>query len=577
MSARRGPWTALVAIALGALGFAAGAGGSAWQTRQLRAEPWRKLVVEHQGARGTTTRTRVVFQNPKLALQAIEVIRSPEGEPELSHVSLRDGEELTLRYEDGARPSSLEGPDGGQATLAYEGGKVEVTFFGPGGEEVSAERVSVPVELRGALRLARAEAARSIAVGAVGAVGAAWSELEWIGEAHAQAAKKGGEDDAQVSVQREVVVLLEVRPVGAKVEPGAARVEVTCPPLACVPAAPTVDVPGEASVRILVSGNAPKSELGDAPGRGDLSAFERVAEDERKVAEEVMPDVAAVIGALGVTALACKAQKIGWSICVKDLGKTANAAAGAVHGVAEHELAADEGAVSARAEALYFEEQARAALDQEVKIDVCLARDGYARACVDVAGSPLGEEPMAEVAKRLELRRGVGGAIAGSFVLTQSDGGDCKFSPSPRTGGSLTLSFDDEKGTITASFGANERGTRPNLACSLGTANMSWSQSYNVSATQSVPREALTSGGRLALRLTGTMNGSGSYSFSNCRTGGGASASCPAGKTEGYSYPVEITGDVDLDARTGRGRILVRNAPLSTSGTWAVPGEAAPR
>jgi hypothetical protein len=100
---------------------------------------------------------------------------------------------------------------------------------------------------------------------------------------------------------------------------------------------------------------------------------------------------------------------------------------------------------------------------------------------------------------------------------------------------------------------------------------MSWSQTYTASATQSFTPEQLQSGGKLPLRLLGTMNGSGTYSFSNCRTSGGASANCPPGRSEGYSYPIEIVGELDLGTRIGSGRIVVLSAPLQTSGTWRIP------
>jgi hypothetical protein len=126
---------------------------------------------------------------------------------------------------------------------------------------------------------------------------------------------------------------------------------------------------------------------------------------------------------------------------------------------------------------------------------------------------------------------------------------------------------------VTASFRADDHGTRPDMRCSLGAANMSWSQTYSVTATQSFTPAQLQAGGKLAVRLTGTMTGSGTFSFSNCRTPGGSSAACPGGKSEPYGYPVELVGEIDLDSGKGGGNIVVRNAPLSTSGTWTTEGE----
>ena len=53
-------------------------------------------------------------------------------------------------------------------------------------------------------------------------------------------------------------------------------------------------------------------------------------------------------------------------------------------------------------------------------------------------------------ARALEMRPGLGDALTGTFEITQSDGADCKFSPSPRTKGKLQLSFDDKRGEMKA-------------------------------------------------------------------------------------------------------------------------------
>src|SRR5690606_23970492 len=131
-------------IAVGALlvatvGFFASAGLSSWWARDQRAEPWRAMRVEHEGTEGTTMRTRVVFENPKLALQDVELTASPEGKPEIALVALRDGSQLTVRFGDDERPSAIEGGDGTRAELGYEGNRVEVRFLNDDGE--LAERV----------------------------------------------------------------------------------------------------------------------------------------------------------------------------------------------------------------------------------------------------------------------------------------------------------------------------------------------------------------------------------------------------------------------------------------------------
>lgn len=555
-----------MAILLGVVGFAAGAAGSAWQTREARAEPWRKLRVEHQGLEGTATRTRVVFDNPKLPIQAIELSRSSEGTPEVARVSLGEGEELTIRYDDDARPASVEAADGSRANLSYAKKSAHVSFVGGEGQEVGGDDVTVPPELRPVLRLSRSEEApASEAFGGLLDGGA-----PFVRDAHAQASQDAEE---ALTVQRDVELRLQTRLVGSA-DAGTADVEASCPPLSCVVATPTLSTPGEGSVRITVGGSVKRASL-RSPGDDDLGELEREAKKERAVARRVLPDVAGVVAALGVVASACKSVGVTGTVCVVGLRKNGSSAGGAIRSITSHEVAASGPILRQRAEALYLDEQARAALDKPLDIEVCVQRDGYARACVKLGGRPLGPEPMAVEARSLELRRGIGDALAGSFELSQADGADCKFSPSPKTKGPLRLAFDEERGTITASLRSSERGARANLGCSLGTANMSWSQSYNVTATQTATARELASGGKLALRLTGTMSGSGSFSFSNCRSGGGVSANCPPGKNESYAYPVELLGELDLDKQTGSGRIVVSGAPLVTQGTWRIPAESA--
>jgi hypothetical protein len=558
--------TVIGAVLLCAVGFVAGAGGSAWQTREQRAHPWRKIKVEHEGQEGSPTRTRLVFENPKLAVQAVEIQRDSEGLPSVARIALKDGDELTLRYAGERRPASIEASDGSRALLDYTSRKVKVSFIARDGTEVG-ESVAVPNELRSALRLARAEPERR----AIGALGSLFDVVldEAVGTAFAQEKKQ--EEDPTITARREVEVSLDVRLPGGD-PPGRAEIETTCPPLTCTPASPEIDVPGTSPVRVLVSGSLPRSKLHPPKDKSELEPYRDYARAERKTATRVLPDAAAAVAALGVTALACKSQKLALGVCVPELAK-AGATGGAVHGILEHQVATEGQVVTDRAETVWYEEDARSHLDRETKIELCVGREGFARVCTDITGRPLGNDPMPPAARTVDLRKGIGGTLVGSYFLIQADGSDCKFSPSPKTTGALRLTFDNEKNTATASLKASERGTRPNLSCSLGVANMSWSQTYSITATQTFTKEALSSGGKLPLSLTGTMSGNGSYSFSNCRTGGGGSVNCPAGKSDSYAYPVEITGELDLTTQVGSGSIIVKNAPLVTNGSWRIPAE----
>lgn len=568
MSAAGRGQTVFVGLLMVLVGFVAGAAGSAWRTRDVRAEPWRKMRVEHEGTEGATTRTRVIFENPKLALQAVEVIRSPAGKPELAHVALRDGQELTIQYGEDSRPWSMESADGSRALLNYKDDKAWVAFFTPKAEKVGSKLVAVPVELRSALRLSRADEREPSALPDL------WAAITsaFVGQAWAQEP-----EDEPIQVKREVEVSLDVRVPGAKAgDPGNVEVEASCPPFACVPLTPEVPMPGQSTVRVAVAGSAERSKLSKPTGGAALDRFRKVARDERSVAGRVLPDASAVVAAVGVVATACKSLKLAWPICVPAMAKSTTASGPAVVAVSTHDIKTGGLVIDERAEQLYYQDQARATLDREASIQVCVSRSGFARACTKLAGRPFGAQPMARAQRSVELRRGIGGTLEGSFVMTQSDGADCKFSPSPRTSGALRLTFDNQRKTATGTLKANQRGTRANMSCSLGTANMSWSQNYGVTVTQSFTAEQLESGGKLALRMTGTMTGTGGYSFSNCRSSGGASANCPGGKSDSYTYQVELTGELNLDTQTGGGRILVRNAPMATNGTWRTPARVEP-
>ncbi len=566
-------WTAIGAFLFVIVGFMAGAGGSAWLTRDHRAEPWRKLRVEQEGHNGASTRTRVVFENPKLPLQAIELFRSPEGRATRALVALRDGQELAVEFEEG-RPSAVEAADGKKALFSFKGQKARVAFFDSAGKQAGDRVVVVPVELLGALKLARQEVDGQVPSRALGSVlttvagvlcGEAWAQENTNGD-------EGGdeEEDEVVDVVREVELSLDVTMPGAKSDAkGKAQVEANCPPFTCLATTADVGTPGASKVRLTVAGSKKKSELDSPDEGGALESFRKDASKERETAGRVLPDISATVAAVTVATLACRSLKLDWGLCVDGLTKAT--ASGAIHSVATHDVDMARHIIDKRAKELFFQEQAREALDAPATFEVCVFRNGYARACTKLTGSPFGEQPMDLGPARLELRRGIGGTLIGSHLVTQSDGSDCKFSPAPKAAGSLSMSFDSDKGELTATLKADEKGTRANLGCSMGSANMRWTNTYTITASQTFTKEQLNAGGKLALKLIGTMKGVSSYSFSNCRSGGGVSANCPGGKREAYSYATELSGELDLDTQNGSGRITVSQAPLATRGTWQIP------
>jgi hypothetical protein len=403
------------------------------------------------------------------------------------------------------------------------------------------------------------------------------SILGWLGPREAWAQKsEADEKEEPVTVERSLPFELDLRVPGDAGSGLVAELETSCAPYTCLPSRPDVPMPGVTPFSIRVAATKKRGELTAPDGSGALAPFRAAAANERAVAQAALPDVATAVASVGVAAIACRSEKLDWSICVPELGKDGGAATGgAIRAVIGHQVATKGAAVDERASELFYQEQARALLDKPLKIELCAARDGFARACASWTLRPFGERtPGAR--GTLDLRRGIGGTLAGSFFVTQSDGADCKFSPSPKTAGPMKLTFDNEKHTATASLKATERGTRSNLGCSLGVANMSWTQSYTITATQTFTKAELEGTGKLPIRMSGSMSGTGSYSFSNCRTGGGGSVNCPAGKSDSYAYPVELVGEIDLSTQTGSGRITIQNAPLSTSGSWRIPAEKAP-
>lgn len=563
--------TAVGAVLLVGAGFAAGGLVSAWQTSRAYAEPWQKMRVEQQGVKGKPSHTRVVFENPKLALQAIDLSATAEGAPTLARVSLRDGDELTLTYDEKSRPSSLTAPDGAVARFAYEGDSTRISFFSREGTLVGSKRMTVPVQLLASAELTRDDLQsrskeRSRLVDLWDQVSSSVERRAWAKEV----------DDEPITVTREVALGLDVRVTGANGDkPATAGLEASCAPYVCVPTKREITVPGASDANITISGSVKKSALG-APAAASIDAFKTEARAERKAAGHALPEVARVVGAVGITAMGCKSLALASPLCVKEFRTYPGVAGGAIESIVGHAVETEPELIDTRAVELYYDDQARVLLDKETHIEVCINRDGYARTCTTLDGKPFSTTPMDKTSRTLDLRRGVGGTLLGSFVMTQADGSDCKFSPSPRTTGVLRLTFDSEHDTVLASLTSNERGARPDMACSLGTANMGWFQNYSVTASQTFTKEQLGAGGKLPLRLAGTMSGSGGYTFSNCRSSGGVSANCPPGKNDGYSYPVELVGTIDLDSHVGSGQITVQNAPLFTQGTWRTPAEAKP-
>lgn len=557
------------AVLFAGVGFGVGAFASAYVSYDDYASPWRKLRVEHEGLRGEAGRTRVIIQNPKMPVQAVDVTTTAAGLPASARVSLKNGQELEMTFDEKGRATSLTGPDGAVARYTFDAGMMRVAFFGADGAPTGVRKITIPTPLL----TTRADAApgRGALARAVDAVGEAI-----VPSAFAQ--PSGGGDDSPITVTRNVLISLDVRAgSGELATPGKASLDATCSlpnaKIACVPNTREISTPGVSEITVAVTGSVDKKSL-TTPESDDMAPFREHAKEERKEAAHDLPHVARVMSALGVTAIGCRTLSLTSSLCIKEFRSDSAIAGGAISAFLEFDLGADTASVEQRARRLFDEDRARLQLDKAVHVEVCVSRDRAARVCSTVDGRAFAESPLQKATRAVDLKTDLAATLAGSFVMTQSDGGDCKFSPSPRTGGPLKLSFDDEKGAVSASMSTVEQGIRQNLSCSMGTANMGWNQSYSITATQSFTKDQLHSGGTLPLKLVGTMSGSGGYGFSNCRSSGGVSGQCPGGKNEGYSYPVEIVGEINLATHVGSGTIIVKNAPLTTSGTWRVPAEA---
>lgn len=559
--------TIVGAVVFAGVGFAAGSFASAWSTYEDYASPWRKMRVEHEGLDGAPGHTRVIIQNPKMPVQAIDLSTNSAGVPTTAKVSLKNGQELELTFDEKGRAASLSGPDGVVARFGFEADRMRVAFFAADGTSAGVRKITIPsplVTARDGATAGRSTLAR---------IGDALDDV-LVSKAYAQQA-----DESPISVTRDVLLDLDVRATGDLAKPGKAQIDATCsivgngPSIACAPTTREVATPGSTEVVVSVTGTVDRKGI-PTPQGADIEEFRDQARAERKQVGRALPHVAKVMSALGVSALACRGASLNASICVKEFRSDAAVAGGAISSLATYDANADTAVIETRARKLFDEDRARAALDKTIHVEVCVSRERAARVCTTVDGRAFAASPLQKAARAVDLKADLAPNLAGSFVMTQSDGSDCKFSPSPRTTGTMKLSFDDEKGVVSAVLSSTEHGTRQNLSCSLGTANMGWNQNYGINASQSFTKEQLHAGGKLPLRLAGTMSGTGGYGFSNCRSSGGASGSCPAGKNEGYNYPVEIIGEIDLTTHIGSGTIVVKGAPLTTSGTWRVPAEA---
>jgi hypothetical protein len=148
-------------------------------------------------------------------------------------------------------------------------------------------------------------------------------------------------------------------------------------------------------------------------------------------------------------------------------------------------------------------------------------------------------------------------SLNGTFNLVQNDASGCTFTDAPSTGGLFQVNVDFNKGTAGAAMQGGGGGTRTGLRCDTKTGDMAWQQTYTASFTGSIDQATG------ALSLKGTLTGTRTVTWSNCKDGDKESV-CPNGNSGDYTFPVTLGGTVDKAGGTGKG-------------TWAVPGLAVPQ
>ncbi|MHB8576089.1 MAG: PKD domain-containing protein, partial [Dehalococcoidia bacterium] len=157
--------------------------------------------------------------------------------------------------------------------------------------------------------------------------------------------------------------------------------------------------------------------------------------------------------------------------------------------------------------------------------------------------------------------------LNGSFSLTQQGGSGCNFSRAPQTGGtiSFTVTLDSNGGT-SGSLSGGGSGSMP-VTCNGISSTMSWMQQYTAQFGGTLD---LASG---RLTMSGTLTGSQIITYMNCSfsrsTNSPTPGTCPSDtQPPSYSYPITVSGIIDIRSGTGGGTIVLSNIGLPTSGTW---------
>lgn len=149
----------------------------------------------------------------------------------------------------------------------------------------------------------------------------------------------------------------------------------------------------------------------------------------------------------------------------------------------------------------------------------------------------------------------------GEFDLFQADGPNCNYSAAPFTTGTYELGYDWDASNGRIIMEGSGQAYRYDLRCDDFTADMFWTQTYDVEASGDVDYGSGT------FSWQGTLKGFGSSEYLNCEQDG-EPAPCPPPNEGPYQFPVLVSGQLNCAAESGGGSIEVLNIGLPTSGSW---------
>ncbi len=516
----------------------------------------------------------------KVQVVELERGKTPTSPPERASFIVEDDDPLVADLDEHGLPTTLQGTDGSSLRFEYlPGSQVRITVTAANGKTATTTQ-AIPKDLQNAIDAQRARYS-GVKSGFVDSepntdvLGAIESAL--IGTAHAEVVECTANRAVQVNVRVE-------DPNGALVSRGV-RLSLECTKLGCRQTGRWTLRGGRSQPTMYHS----VTRAIDVKPPSNFSAMIRECEQGERTSNNTL----AVIG--GMLALGGLALTAGPVVAI--IGATAGkvsigvGVAGLLGSVASYSggsLCVDNMLKLAGSAQL-----AEQLAGERVSAKICASHPDRSGGCASFSYAPFGFRQARASAGNITLRLGPKRSegeppanekpadgdpgrlpaelfFSGKFDLTQSDSG-CSKSRAPATfgpPGSFKITVNRETGIISGTLKTSGGGTRNGLSCKGDTFSLSWRQSYRASFRQTVSKEKLA-GGTISINLTGTLSGNGGGTLSNCKKGN-KPIKCPAGGFSSYSYPVTISGKLDLDRRLGAGKISVSKIGLSTRGTWTL-------